>query len=347
MDFLHSTGVSGIQFLQNVFKDQSELMLQLSHLGDPRNAFLLYFPLSFCLHKATGEKVLWLACLAEWINAILKWVLFGQRPYWWVHETEVYQGKGIPVLQQYSLTCETGPGSPSGHVMVTSSVMFCMVVSFIKIKKLKMLGQILCWGIFVCMMLAVCVSRCYIATHFPHQVLFGVIVGILLTVSFSQIETESFGLKQYFITSLLIISTCVATFFMMKGVGLDPQWSIDAATKWCARSEWVYWDTTPFNAIFRDAGSILGYGIYHYLFLTTKTIDPTEEDGLYVKGLHCILSLILCVFVENLKLPKETNIVWFYCFTFSKFCILTLAVAMVTKLFLRHNGGGGKTMKQC
>lgn len=57
-------------------QDQSELMLQLSHLGDPRNAFLLYFPLSFCLHKATGEKVLWLACLAEWINAILKWWVY-------------------------------------------------------------------------------------------------------------------------------------------------------------------------------------------------------------------------------------------------------------------------------
>ena len=52
---------------------QSELMLQLSHLGDPRNAFLIYFPISFCLHKPTGEKVLWLACLAEWLNAILKW----------------------------------------------------------------------------------------------------------------------------------------------------------------------------------------------------------------------------------------------------------------------------------
>ena len=54
-------------------QDQSDLMLHLSHLGDPRNAFLIYFPLSFCLHKPTGEKVLWLAALAEWINAILKW----------------------------------------------------------------------------------------------------------------------------------------------------------------------------------------------------------------------------------------------------------------------------------
>ena len=49
----------------------------------------------------------------------------------------------------------------------------------------------------------------------------------------------------------------------MKGLGFDPQWSIDAATRWCARSEWVYWDTTPFNAIFRDAGSILGKCLNH------------------------------------------------------------------------------------
>ncbi len=37
-------------------------------------------------------------------------VLFGERPYWWVHETQFYGPVKRPELQQFSITCETGPG---------------------------------------------------------------------------------------------------------------------------------------------------------------------------------------------------------------------------------------------
>lgn len=55
------------------FQDSSELMMTMSHLGDPRNAFLIYFPIAYCLHRPTGLQLLWLASLSEWINALLKW----------------------------------------------------------------------------------------------------------------------------------------------------------------------------------------------------------------------------------------------------------------------------------
>lgn len=37
-------------------------------------------------------------------------VLFGERPYWWVHETRFYGSGVAPALQQFPITCETGPG---------------------------------------------------------------------------------------------------------------------------------------------------------------------------------------------------------------------------------------------
>lgn len=37
-------------------------------------------------------------------------MLFGQRPYWWVRETSYYGNATTPVIQQFPLTCETGPG---------------------------------------------------------------------------------------------------------------------------------------------------------------------------------------------------------------------------------------------
>lgn len=46
------------------------------------------------------------------------------RPYWWVHE---FNTLGAPILDQSPLTCETGPGSPSGHVMGFAALLFAVL----------------------------------------------------------------------------------------------------------------------------------------------------------------------------------------------------------------------------
>ena len=89
-----------------------------------------------------------------------------------------------------------------------------------------------------------------------------------------------------------------------------------------------------------------GYGIYHYMFLASDTKQTTDQTGWLVRGLHCVLSLTICVMLENLKLPKDTHIVLFYSFTFSKFCVLALAVGMVTKLFVGQTNKNGTKMKR-
>ena len=41
-------------------------------------------------------------------------ILFGQRPYWWVMDTDYYSNASVPLIKQFPVTCETGPGeSPS------------------------------------------------------------------------------------------------------------------------------------------------------------------------------------------------------------------------------------------
>lgn len=92
-------------------------------------------------------------------------ILFGERPYWWVHETSYYGNVSVPVLEQYSITCETGPGtnmtetadfnrpninlsiafsvkcrliptlsvsgSPSGHTMGSAGVCYVMMTAIV------------------------------------------------------------------------------------------------------------------------------------------------------------------------------------------------------------------------
>ncbi|RWS00440.1 glucose-6-phosphatase-like protein, partial [Dinothrombium tinctorium] len=120
MDMVHESSVSAIALLQNRFHQQRDFMFKISTLFDPRYAFLFFAPLVFSLDRYTGRKVMWAAVVAEWVNMLLKWMLHGERPYWWIHETHIYNKTQLPDVQQFFITCETGPGSPSGHAMATA-----------------------------------------------------------------------------------------------------------------------------------------------------------------------------------------------------------------------------------
>ncbi len=58
-------------------------------------------------------------------------ILFGERPYWWVHETSYYINSSTPHIEQYPMTCETGPGA-SFSSRSTTLVHLKPVLSYIK-----------------------------------------------------------------------------------------------------------------------------------------------------------------------------------------------------------------------
>ncbi|WAR05077.1 G6PC2-like protein [Mya arenaria] len=249
MDFIHKHGIEVIQFLQNEFPEHSGLMQTMSRMGDPRAAFLIYFPVAYCLHKRTGIQVLWLACLSEWMNNLLKWVMHGERPYWWVRECGHYPSNST-IVQQFPLTCETGPGSPSGHGMVTASVVYYIVLAMI---------------------------------------------------------------------------------------GLDPQWSITLATKHCADPSWIHLDTTLFNAVYRDAGGILGLGLFHYVISEMSIPRFHASENMtslpyFNRLIHVGLTLFLCQMAENVK-PGQYSAIFYYFFTCLKFAVLTFTTMSVTNVF--------------
>lgn len=116
-------------------------------------------------------------------------LLMDHRPFWWVHETNVY-GKGLrPLLRQTPLTCETGPGSPSGHVQGASSLMYVVLQHVIRtfiVSSKKMDGsmkryvRVTLWTLYTLLMILVSISRLYTATHFPHQTLLGLVAGSII-----------------------------------------------------------------------------------------------------------------------------------------------------------------------
>lgn len=68
------------------FPNNQNLMISISTILDPRYVFLIYAPVLFALNKAVGQRMILALTSAEWLNQILKWLLAGERPYWYVHD---------------------------------------------------------------------------------------------------------------------------------------------------------------------------------------------------------------------------------------------------------------------
>lgn len=59
--------------------------------------------------------------------------MHGDRPYWWIHEVDTKNSSAaLPDILQFSTTCETGPGTPSGHSMAMSAVWYVITHSVIE-----------------------------------------------------------------------------------------------------------------------------------------------------------------------------------------------------------------------
>ena len=73
MEIVLDEGVQFILTLQKSWDGWEKEILFLSKVGDPRNSFLIYFPLAYHFNHNLGVSVLWTTIISEWLNLILKW----------------------------------------------------------------------------------------------------------------------------------------------------------------------------------------------------------------------------------------------------------------------------------
>ncbi|PNJ07012.1 G6PC isoform 3 [Pongo abelii] len=126
MNVLHDFGIQSTHYLQVNYEDSQDWFILVSAIADLRNAFYVLFPIWFHLQEAVGIKLLWVAVIGDWLNLVFKWILFGQRPYWWVLDTDYYSNTSVPLIKQFPVTCETGPGKEKADLQI--SVLECHFV---------------------------------------------------------------------------------------------------------------------------------------------------------------------------------------------------------------------------
>ncbi|XP_072549541.1 glucose-6-phosphatase b [Salminus brasiliensis] len=325
METLHGYGISTTHYLQLHYGHAHGWFALASEAADLRTTFLLFFPICFHLHTAVGVKLLWVAVVGDWINLVLKWILFGERPYWWIQETLYYGNSTVPQIQQFPTTCETGPGSPSGHAMGAAGVYYAMVTSLMPVllkgdgdpvKKWCVHGCL--WMLFWAIQIAVCLSRIFIAAHFPHQVITGVVTGIAVAKVFNRASwIHSATLRSYFNTTFFLLSFALGLYTLLDATSIDPHWSLVKAQRWCLHPDWVHLDTTPFAGLLRNTGALFGLGLSLHLSMLMEPETCGYRDGAIYRLSCALVTLLLLSLLDSFRPPAHTQAL-FYILSFCK-----------------------------
>ncbi|XP_043911380.1 glucose-6-phosphatase catalytic subunit 1-like [Protopterus annectens] len=336
MDLIHGSGIQMVQYLQNNYKDSQNLFLFISFAADLRNTFFVFFPIWFHLCESVGIRLIWVAVIGDWLNLVFKWILFGQRPYWWVQETSFYSNSSVPVVEQFSVTCETGPGSPSGHAMGSAGVYYVMVTAVLTLllqkqqqQFKKRCYQILFWLIFWGVQLCVCLSRVFLAAHFPHQVIAGIISGMAVAKAFNHIHSiYKASLKRYLCTTLFLFTFTLAFYLILKVLGVDLLWSVQKAKMWCANENWIHIDTTPFAGLLRNLGTLSGLGLALNSQLYVESCKVKQRQQITYK-LSCIMLSLIVVNVFDSFKPSAKIELLFYFLSFCKSAVAPLTTVVI------------------
>ncbi|XP_062859664.1 glucose-6-phosphatase 3 [Trichomycterus rosablanca] len=330
MDTLYFQGIRVAEALQSKTKNYESFWLFATYIGDPKAAFLLVFPPVFYLHRRTGIAIIWVAAISEWLNLVFKWLLFGERPYWWIGQSGLFV-KNSASVQQFQSTCETGPGSPSGHAMVTAAVWWVVTSSLASFLHSGSGSKILFaipYLFYALLLGAVGLSRIFILAHFPHQIISGLLAGVTLGVFLNRKLPER--CPQFFLlcSSMAMLLGALIMHAGLEKVGINLSWSITLAKRWCSKPEWVCMDTAPFSSLSRDAGALFGLGLVQFW----------KPEGWALswgpKSLCLALSSLTLYHVNRFPLPTTPSLL-FYSLFFLRYTIVPLVVMVLIPGFVQ------------
>ncbi|XP_038217816.1 glucose-6-phosphatase 2 [Zerene cesonia] len=278
-EHLYALGVSCIEFIQYWFTDWAPYFEQINNFYNPNNVLDILFPVVSFVDSVFASQLLLVTSFGGWLNCVMKWWLLEDRPYWWVRETDYYNGTIQPKLMQTIQTCETGPGSPSGHTSMAASVLVLAVMWMSHIfndrKWDTSLWKWAIYPIFATQLLSVMLARTYIATHFPHQCLLGALVGAFIAPALCIYVSDPYiwqygpyvqyttgrAIKWHVFCSLVAIAISVVTYYSLVLCHVDPHYTVKLAFKWCEQPERIHVSTTPLFALAQCGAALLGWAL--------------------------------------------------------------------------------------
>lgn len=147
----------------------------------------------WCINKKQGQRLLFSIIGNFMINTGVKETVKSKRPI------------GTPGLESMRVSTATGYSFPSGHTQ-TATCFWTSLMILLKSKVVYILGAV--------MILAVGISRLYLGVHWPVDVLFGWIFGIVFSILFVKIFDYVDENKNYFVLLVILIICAIIGYFI-------------------------------------------------------------------------------------------------------------------------------------
>ena len=143
-----------------------------------------------------------------------------------------------------------------------------------------------------------------------------------------------------FITgSVLLLLGGVCIYYGLIMIGLDPNFSVALATKFCQERLWVHPDTTPFYSLMRSSGALLGMGVVaslasgkwvHLVNIERQWTRKPQRIGTKISGL--IFSLFVVTLLHSKYTPSlaQSGDVVLYAEAFLKTSMIPCVVFLIS-----------------
>lgn len=217
MERIWEWGITIVLALQSAGAGLTPLWRSLSILGTDIFFLVLISLLFWCVSPRMSVRVGLVLLIGTALNAWLKLVFAGPRPFW--YSTEVK-----------ALTSETTFGVPSAHAQNTVSLWGVIAAG---------IARPWAWGGMLLLALLVGIARVALGVHFPTDVLAGWLLGGLVLFAFltwaeplwHRVAALSLGrqLGLSFLISLLLIALPALALAMHSDHALSPAWLESAA----------------------------------------------------------------------------------------------------------------------
>ncbi len=221
-------------------------------------------------------------------------------------------------------------GNPSGHVMITLSVLLT-ALRYVCTRDGIHTGHVtnlLRVGVWLVAAL-IGLSRIYTSTHFFHQVVLGFAGGLLIhTLAYRSaiVQNRLFlsreNSRDYLCFSLALLLVGVAIYLIWTWLGFDPSFSVEKAIRACRNPSWIHLDTTPFYSLVRSMGSLLGLGVVAWGCEASWNADSAPMRS-RVPGLALTFALIAGL--SYVPVPTASSVL-FYALSLVKCSLFPLTV---------------------
>jgi membrane-associated phospholipid phosphatase len=213
MDNILNSGLQVIQWFQSLGAWLTPVMKLFTFLGNEQFYLIVAPAIFWCIDATLGLRLGLFLMINGMVNTAFKVAFHGPRPYWYSNQVKVLGG------------AENSFGVPSGHAQ-NAVVVWGTLAQRIK--------RSLAWAIAIFIMIMIGLSRIYLAVHFPHDVLIGWILGVIMLLVLLFLEKPVINwIKRFriwtqllliFLFSLFMILLVIIAKLSLQGWSVPMEW---------------------------------------------------------------------------------------------------------------------------